>query len=114
MKVQGIDVEGAIKTAREHLETDHDISNGLRSTIELLLVLISVLVNTINLKSKNSSKPPSSDPNRKKNKQKGKSGRKPGGQKGHIGSTFETVDEPDEIVVLQVDTDILPKDRKFH
>ena len=27
---------------------------------------------------------------------------------------MEKVDEPDEIVVLQVDTDILPKDRKFH
>lgn len=113
VKVQGIDVDGAIKSVREHLEKDHDISSGLRSAIELLLVLISVLVNTITLNSKNSSKPPSSDPNRKK-KKKSTSDRKPGGQNGHSGSTLEKVDDPDEIVELQVDTTTLPQNRKFH
>lgn len=114
MKVQGIEVDQAVKSVREHLDKDSDISVGLRSAIELLLVLVSVLVNAIRLNSKNSSKPPSSDPNRKKKKNNGNSDRKPGGQKGHDGTTLERVDNPDEIIDLPVDPDTLPKDRPFH
>ena len=114
VKVQGIDVDGAIQSVKEHLKKDLNISSGLRTAIELLLVLISVLVNTITLNSKNSSKPPSSDPNRKKKSKKGTSDRKPGGQTGHIGSTLKKIDEPDEIVELKIDTNMLPQNRNFH
>ncbi|MCU7898246.1 MAG: hypothetical protein KZQ61_06350, partial [Candidatus Thiodiazotropha sp. (ex Lucinoma aequizonata)] len=41
------------------------LSPALRSALEVLLVLVSLLLNRITLNSKNSSKPPSTDPNRK-------------------------------------------------
>ena len=77
--------------------------------MELLLLLVTLLLNRITLNSKNSSKPPSTDPNRKKRGKKGKSPRKPGGQKGHIGTTLEPVDDPDKVTELKVDRRTLPK-----
>ena len=78
LKVQGIDVEAAVNAVKEQLQNDPSISSPLRTAIELLLVLVTVLINTITLNSKNSSKPPSTDPNREKKKRK-KSTKKPGG-----------------------------------
>ena len=60
----------------------------VKSSIELLLVLVTLLLNQLGLNSRNSSKPPSSDPNRKK-KKKAPSTRKPGGQKRHNGTTLQ-------------------------
>lgn len=109
VKVQGLDVDTTVQSAKNHLASDPGISPGLRQTIELLLMLVTVLVNAITLNSKNSSKPPSSDPNRKKKSKKGKSSRKPGGQAGHPGVTLTKVDDPDEIVELYVDKRFLSK-----
>jgi transposase len=81
----------------------------LRSALEVLLLLVSLLLNRITLNSKNSSKPPSTDPNRKKSSKRGNSGRKPGGQKGHNGTTLEPVDDPDEVTELKIDRRTLPK-----
>ena len=82
--------------------------------MEVLLLLVSVLLNRITLNSKNSSRPPSADPNRKKSNKKGHSKRKPGGQKGHGGTTLESVDDPDVVTELKIDRRTLPKGVAYH
>ena len=113
MKIEDIDVDSAINSVKERLREEKDLSPALRSSLEVLLVLVTLLLNRISLNSKNSNKPPSTDPNRKKSSKKGESGRKPGGQKGRNGTTLEPVDDPDEVTELKVDRRSLPKGRQY-
>ena len=68
---------------------------------------IKSLEERLNKNSRNSSKPPSTDayaskkPTPKSRRQK--SGKKAGGQKGHPGTTLRMIDNPDEIVIHEVD-----------
>lgn len=112
MKVQGIDIEKTVESVKKELSKDTTVSSSFRTAIELLLVLVSVLINTITLNSKNSSKPPSSDQNRKKRQRK-KSNNKAGGQNGHQGTTLKQVENPDEIIEFQVELETLDNDRVF-
>jgi transposase len=109
LTIEDIDVDAAINSVKELLKTEKGLSPALRSALEVLLLLVSLLLNRITLNSKNSSKPPSTDPNRKKSSKRGNSGRKPGGQKGHNGTTLEPVDDPDEVTELKIDRRTLPK-----
>ena len=102
MKIENIDIEATIEKVRILVSEDKQLSAGLKSMIELLILIITLLVNSLNLNSTNSSKPPSSDPNRKK-RSKNKTDKKPGGQKGHVGKTLGKVDDPDKIEVIKVD-----------
>lgn len=113
MKIENIDVDSSIRSVKELLRKEKDLSPALRSSLEVLLLLVTLLLNRITLNSKNSSKPPSADPNRKKSSKKGKSHRKPGGQKGHTGTTLEPVDDPDEVSELQIDRRTLPKGAQY-
>ena len=108
MKIESIDVEATIKNTRELLENDPDVSPALKSAFEVLLMLVTVLINQLGLNSQNSSKPPSSDPNREK-KKKTPGERKAGGQKGHVGTTLQKFDNPDQIKNIPVDKKTLPK-----
>ena len=110
MKIENIDIEATIGKAQAIIREDKDLSAGVRSMFEMLILIISLLANRLNLNSKNSSKPPSSDPNRKK-EPKAKTGKKPGGQKGHVGKTLVKVDDPDEVKVIKVDRSKLPPAR---
>ena len=109
MKIEDIDVDSAVNSVKELLAKERDLSPALRAALEVLLVLVTLLLNRITLNSKNSSKPPSTDPNRKNFSKRGKSNRKPGGQKGHNGTTLEQVDDPDEVAELKIDRRTLPK-----
>jgi len=103
-----ININKSIEEARALLAQEKNISSALRVSIELILTLVTLIVAKKGLNSKNSSIPPSQDPNREKeSKAKGK--RKVGGQKGHKGTTLQAVDEPDEIKIIKVDTNTLPK-----
>ena len=113
MKIEDIDVDSAINSVKELLKQESDLSPALRSALEVLLALVTLLLNRITLNSKNSSKPPSTDPNRKKSSKKGKSDRKPGGQKGHNGTTLEPVDDPDEVTEIKIDRRSLPKGPQY-
>lgn len=113
MKIEGIEIDSALKSVKERLGKESDLSPAFKSAIELLLVLVTVLVNRLGLNSRNSSKPPSADPNREKQRTKAKSGKKPGGQPGHNGTTLEKVDDPDEILDLKVDRRTLPKGTQY-
>lgn len=108
MKIENIDVDSAIDSVRDLLKNERDLSPALRSALEVLILLISLMLNRATLNSKNSSKPPFSDPNRKKSSRR-KSHRKPGGQVGHKGTTLHPVDDPDEVTDLMIDRRTLPK-----
>ena len=108
MKIKSIDIDGTIDNVRQLLVTERDMSPALKSALEVMLLLISVLLNRVTLNSKNSSKPPSSDPNRKKGSRK-KSDKPSGGQLSHVGTTLCKFDEPDEIELISINRASLPK-----
>ena len=117
MTIESIDITKAIENTNAILASDNNISPSLKSTIELLTLIIKLLCNRLNLNSNNSSKPPSQDPNRprkKKIKRKGKKKRKPGGQKGHEGSTLEKFEKPHEIVEIEIDRRTIPAGNYHH
>lgn len=107
MTLGSIDIDAAIKKMEATLAAEADMSPALRSTSELMILIIKLLVGRLGLNSRNSSKPPSSDPNRIKTSNK-KTGRKPGGQKGRVGKTLEKIEDPDKIEVLKVDRRKIP------
>lgn len=113
MKIEGIEIDSALKSVRDSLENESGLSPVLKSAIELLLVLVTALLNRLGINSQNSSKPPSADPNREKKPKKGKSEKKPGGQPGHNGTTLQKVDDPDEILPLKIDRRTLPKGTQY-
>jgi transposase len=113
MKIENIDVNKTVDDARKLLEEDKNISPALKSMFNLLLVIITLLVNRLGLNSRNSSKPPSNDPNREKKSRKNLSGRTKGGQKGHAGQNLKPIKNPDEIQFIPLDKKSLPKG-KYH
>jgi transposase len=113
MKIENIDIDAAIAKAQKLVREDEQLSVATKSIVEILILIISLLANRLNLNSTNSSKPPSYDPNRKKSP-KAKTGNKPGGQKGHLGTTLQKIDNPDEVVVIEVNRKMLPAGRYTH
>jgi len=113
MKIEAIDVDSTIENTKKLMDEDPQISPALKASIELLLLLISLLLNRVGLNSSNSSKPPSSDPNRLK-QTRTPSGKKPGGQKGHKGTTLKKVSDPDVIEKIKLDTASLPEGSYRH
>ena len=107
MTVNNIDVEATIERVKSLIAEERDLSPALKSSLEVLLLLVTILANRFGLNSKNSSKPPSADPNRSKEPRR-KSERKPGGQKGRNGTTLLPVADPDEVEVLRIDKSTLP------
>ncbi len=108
MTIENIDVSATLERVSKQLENDKEISETTRSLIEVLVLIVTLLVNRIGLNSRNSSKPPSADQNRKKPPCKGNE-KKPGGQKGHKGTTLAKVDDPDIIEELSIDQRTLPR-----
>jgi len=108
MTIENINVEAAIKKVEDLVAAEKDLSPALKSALDLLLLVVTLLANRLGLNSKNSSKPPSSDPNRKKTSSEPGT-RKPGGQQGHIGATLKPVAEPDLVKMIPLDRSTLPK-----
>ena len=107
MTINNVDLDVTLKKVETLLSEEKGLSLAMRSMVELLVLLIKLLVNRLNLNSRNSSKPPSSDPNRKKVR-KAKGDRKAGGQKGRVGVTLQKVDNPDKTEVIKLDRRKLP------
>jgi transposase len=107
MTISNVNVEETIERVQSQLSKEKDLSPALRSSLEVLLLLVSLLIDRLGINSKNSSKPPSSDPNREKTP-KSKGSRKPGGQVGHNGAMLRPVAEPDQVKVIPVDRRSLP------
>lgn len=108
MTIEGIDIEATIKRAKALVEEDNTMSPSTKSIVEILIIVITLLINRMGLNSKNSSKPPSKDPYRKKQPGE-KTGKNPGGQKGHVGTTLKKVDNPDHIESIFIDRRTLPE-----
>ncbi len=108
LKIDAIDVDAAIDNVKQLLETERDLSPALKSALDVILLLVTVLLNRATLNSNNSSKPPASDPNRKKGSRK-KSDKPSGGQMSHTGKTLRKIDDPDEIEILFIDRRTLPR-----
>ncbi len=107
MKINGIDVDATLKKVETVLSEEEGLSPAIRSVVELLVLLITLLLSRLNQDSRNSSKPPSSDQDRKK-ASRAKGDKKAGGQKGHVGVTLQKVDDPDKIEVIKLDRRKLP------
>jgi transposase len=107
MKVSGIDIESNINNIKAQIEADNTLSPSMRTAMDLLLLIVTLLCQRLGLNSNNSSIPPSSDQNRKKNS-KINSTEKSGGQKGHKGTTLPLDDNPDITHKLIVDSTLLP------
>lgn len=113
MKIENIDVNKSIENIKQQMALDKTISPAMKSSIDLLILIVGLLGNRLQVNSKNSSKPPSQDPNRlrktrmdkgikrKKNKQ--------GGQVGHPGSTLKKVETPDEIEEILINKKTIPR-----
>jgi transposase len=108
VRINADEIRSTVDQVRRLIQEETTISPTLRVTLEMLLLVVTILLNRIGLNSRNSSQSPSDDPNRKKTPRTG-NGNKPGGQKGHPGSNLEPVADPDEIVTLKVDTSTLPQ-----
>ena len=78
MNVGKINVTEAINSAKQCLKKEKGVSPALESICDLLLTIISMLMDRLQINSSNSSLPPAFDPNRKKNS-RSKSDKKPGG-----------------------------------
>lgn len=110
VKLRGVDIDKAVTEVRRLLESEKALTPAFRSAIELMILVVTLLVNRLGLNSGNSSNPPSTDPHRPRNKKK--KGDKPaGGQAGHIGATLTKVDEPDEVEIITLDKRTLPRGR---
>ena len=66
MTVENINVEAAIARVNDLIAQEKHLSPTLKASLEVLLLLVTILANRLGLNSKNNSKPPSSDPNREK------------------------------------------------
>lgn len=109
MKISNFNVDEAIKKAHFLLESEKNISSALKAAIEVLILLVTVLLQRKGLNSRNSSKPPSEDKNRKRGSKNKKSTRKPGGQKGRQGVQLKPVSNPDKVEVINIDKRTLPR-----
>jgi transposase len=120
MTVKGIDTDEALANIKK-LMKEEDLSPALKAAIEVIMLLVTVLVNRLGLNSRNSSRPPSSDfganeksdENKKGDNQGNGKGRKPGGQPGRKGRTLKLVDNPDEVVSLEIDRRTLPPNGQY-
>lgn len=108
MTIDDIDVEITLNEVKTLLQQETSLSPALRAALNVLILLVSAMVNRLSLNSRNSSKPPSFDPNRER-APKGQTSRNPGGQKGHVGATLQPVDDPDETRPLTIDRSTLPE-----
>lgn len=108
MTIDNIDVDATIKTVQQLLAEETQLSPALRSTLDVLLLVVQLLVNRLSLTSRNSSQPPSKDRFPVREKSGDTTARKPGGQPGRVGTTLKKIDDPDEIEILSVDRSALP------
>lgn len=101
-------MDATVKKVQQLLAEETHLSPALRSTLEVLILVVQLLVNRLSLNSRNSSQPPSTDRFSVRKKTANDGTKKPGGQPGRIGTTLKKIDDPDEIESLPVDRSSLP------
>jgi len=106
MTVENIDVSATLEKARDLLKSEKNLSPAVVAILEVLILVVTLLVNRLGRNSKNSSLPPSQDPHRER---KSKSHGKVGGQKGHKGRTLQKIDHPHQIEEIKIDRRTIPQ-----
>ena len=61
LTIDNIDVKATLKRFQVLLDEEHNLSPALRSTLEVLILVVQLMVGRLSLSSRNSSKPPSTD-----------------------------------------------------
>ena len=107
-----------IERIKSEMAQEKTMSVALKSSIELLFLVIQMLADRLQMNSRNSSLPPASDGLRKtrgkdKKRRKKKSDKAVGGQTGHEGSTLEQYEDVDEVIELSIDRRVLPAQVNF-
>lgn len=109
MKLKDINVTEVLRYAKESISESQSLNSEMKILMNSLVIIVeSILPNTVTANSKNSNTSPSQDPFRKK-KPKEPSNKKPGGQLGHEGNNLKIEKNPDKIVELKLDKKTLPK-----
>ncbi len=112
MKIENIDINKSIEIIKKQMASDKSISPAIKSSIDLLILIVGLMGNRLHINSTNSSKPPSQDPNRprKTRLDKGlkRDRKKQGGQVGHPGSTLEKVENPNEVEEILINRKTIP------
>ncbi len=111
MNLNSINISEIVEQTKAQLQEYKTLTPALKMSIELVLVVVVMLANKLGLNCNNSSIPPSKDMNREK-LPKEKSDKKVGGQKGRVGKTLAQTDTPDEVKVILVDRDFIPRRHK--
>jgi len=109
LTIDNIDVKATLKRVQVLLDEEPNLSPALRSTLEVLILVVQLMVGRLSLSSRNSSKPPSTDRFPTPKKPKEGEAKKTGGQKGRVGTTLKKVESPDRIENLPVDRSALPE-----
>ncbi|WP_052507512.1 DUF6444 domain-containing protein [Desulfonatronovibrio magnus] len=108
MTINTKNIQDLLAQVEKQIAEEEDLSPALKTSLELMVMVINLLAQKLGLDSTNSSIPPSADPNRKK-KSKSQGDKKPGGQKGRKGINLKPVDKPDIIHQIPVDINTLPQ-----
>lgn len=109
MKIDDINITETMASIKAQLEVDRTISPLFKATIEMLMLVTTVLLNRLGLNSKNSSKPPSTDQKTNQENKTQPSTKKKGAQKGHVGSTLIASENPDIVEFIPFDMSLLPQ-----
>jgi len=110
MTINANNVQDLIQRVQQQIDQEKDLSPALRASMEMMVLVVTLLAQKLGLNSQNSSTPPSADPNREK-KPRPKSDKKPGGQKGRKGINLKPVDNPDIVEKIPLDINTLPQGR---
>jgi len=114
VKLMDDNIQETLNKARLLLKDPSKVSHEVRSVFSILLSLFELLLpKLIKTTSKNSSLPPSQDPNRPKKTKADESLRKPGGQPRRLGKNLVPFQTVDEVILVPVDKEILPKGRTY-
>jgi transposase len=108
MTVENIDVSATLEKAKSLLKTEKNLSPAVAAILEILILVITLLVNRLGRNSKNSSLPPSQDPHRERRSKSVGEKRKPGGQKGHQGTTLQKIENPHRVEEIAIDRKTIP------
>jgi transposase len=113
VSIAKINITETLQRAERLLRQDKSLSAPARAMFDLLIVIITLLVQKFGANSTNSSLPPSQDPHRQRgSKRKAPAQkRRPGGQNGHEGATLQRDPNPDQIKDITIDRRTIPPGR---
>ena len=108
MTVENINASATLEKAKALLKSETNLPPAVVAIMEVLILLVTLLVNRLGVNSRNSSKPPSQDPNRERKSKSNEDQRKPGGQAGHKGATLQKIENPHQIEEIKIDRRTIP------